>query len=57
MGTAKAMGNLQLAGTSVLRVFGNQADRLKMLTELCFIFKLSCGINNNLNTMASPINF
>jgi hypothetical protein len=34
MGTAKAMGNLHIAGTSVLRVFGNQADRLKMLTEL-----------------------
>jgi len=34
MGTAKAMGNLKLAGTSVVRVFGNKADRLKLLTEL-----------------------
>jgi len=34
MGTAKAMGHMHIAGTSALRVFGNQADRLKMLTEL-----------------------
>lgn len=33
-GTAKAMGNLHLAGTSVVRVFGNKAERMKMLTEL-----------------------
>lgn len=32
-GTAKAMNNLKLQGASVNQIFGNQADRLKMLTE------------------------
>jgi hypothetical protein len=34
MGTATAMNNLTIAGTSTFQVFGNVAERMKMLTEL-----------------------
>ena len=34
IGTASAMGNLELAGTSAMAVFGNLADRQKALMEL-----------------------
>ena len=34
LGTATAMNNLKIAGTSTFQVFGNVAERMKMLTEL-----------------------
>jgi len=34
MGTAKAMSSLTIPGTSTFQIFGNVAERLKMLTEL-----------------------